>query len=366
MVVDFSKELNTVLAHYDLGHLVDWQPDRRGTCNVSFVIETEREGQRSRYFLRRYKDSTRPEEIDFEHSLIRHLLERGTCPVARVHATRAGPTYLRLDSDGGQAHFYAVFDFLPGEDRYTWVGPRCTRGELRQAGALLAEFHRAASTLIPEGRRQEPKILELLGVIERAWMEAPAKSRGTVFDRELAANLESMRRCIDRTRRRLAKAASRLPECFIHCDYHPGNLRFAGSEISGVVDFDWSKRDLRAFDVGLALWYFCVSWEGRADGRLRLPDAATFLRGYQAHLRAEAAFPPLLPAEIRALPDLISAANIYVLYWGLRDYFSKDVDPNEYLVYLRHSLAFARWFSVESNVERTRRTLAIASQSSPA
>lgn len=357
MVADASNELNAVLAHYDLGRLVDWQPDRRGTCNVSFAIETEREGRRTRYFLRRYKDSTRAEEIRFEHSLIRHLLERGTCPVARVHATRAGQTYLPLENDEGAVRFYAVFDFLPGEDRYTWVGPRCTHGEIRQAGAVLAEFHRVASSLIPEGQRQEPKILELLGVIERAWLEAPANSRGTVFDRELAANLEPMRCSIERTRARLAKAAPRLPECFIHCDYHPGNLRFQGADICGVVDFDWSKRDLRAFDVALALWYFCVSWEGRADGRLRLQEASTFLRGYQAHLRSHAGLPPLGPAEIRALPDLMSAANIYVLYWALRDYFAKDVDPNEYLVYLRHSIAFERWFVSKANQESLRAML---------
>lgn len=357
MAGDASNELNAVLAHYDLGRLVDWQPDRRGTCNVSFVIQTEREGRHTRYFLRRYKDSTRAEEIRFEHSLIRHLLERGTCPVARLHATRAGQTYLRLENDEGAVRFYAVFDFLPGEDRYTWVGPRCTRSELRQAGAVLAEFHRVANSLVPEGQRQEPKILELLGVIERAWLEAPANSKGTVFDRELAASLEPMRRSIERTRTRLAKAAPGLPECFIHCDYHPGNLRFQGADICGVVDFDWSKRDLRAFDVALALWYFCVSWKGRADGWLRVQEASTFLRGYQAHLRSHAGLPPLATEEFRALPDLISAANIYVLYWALRDYFAKEVDPNEYLVYLCHSLAFARWFSSDVNRARLRAML---------
>lgn len=357
MATDPSTELRAVLAHYDLGSLVAWQRDRRGTVNVSYVTEIERAGHRKRYFLRRYAQGIREEEIRFEHGLIQHLANHGTCPVAQVHSTRSGATYFRRVDDEGVASFYAVFDFLPGEDRYTWVGPRCSRGELRRAGALLAEFHRTASTFTPEGRRLEPKILELLAVIEDAWCAAPSKSRGTTFDREVQAHLEVVRRSIVETRAVLQQAAPALPECIIHCDYHPGNLRFEGPEISGLADFDWSKQDLRAFDVALAVWYFCVSWEGRADGRLRLAAAETFLRAYQSHLQSHPALAPLSAEEVRALPHLINAGNLYVLYWMLRDYWGKDVDPNEYLIYLRHSIAFVRWFASERNRERLRATL---------
>ncbi|MEW6569436.1 MAG: phosphotransferase [Chloroflexota bacterium] len=352
MATNPTAELNAVLAHYDLGHLVHWQLDQRGTVNVSYVVETDRAGHRSKYFLRRYKRGISGDEIRFEHALIRHLAAQGTCPVARVHPTRTGPTFLHRTSPDGEDEFYAVFDYLTGEDRYTWVGPRCTGGELQHAGALLAEFHRGASTLVPEGRRLEPKILDLLEIIERAWSEAPSRSKGTIFDRELTANFAPVQRSIAETRQVLHEAAPHLPECVIHCDYHPGNLKFEGEAITGLVDFDWSKRDLRGFDVGLALWYFCVSWEGRADGRLRLGEASAFISAYQSHLRSHAGLPPLSAEEIRALPHLINAGNIYVLYWTLRDYFGKEVDPEEYRLYLRHGIAFARWFASGANRQR--------------
>jgi hypothetical protein len=54
---------------------------------------------------------------------------------------------------------------------------------------------------------------------------------------------------------------------------------------------------------------------------------------------------------------MINAGNIYVLYWTLRDYFSRDVDPAEYLVYLKHGVAFARWFDGPRNRERLSRML---------
>ena len=51
--------------------------------------------------------------------------------------------------------------------------------------------------------------------------------------------------------------------------------------------------------------------------------------------------------ELAQLPWLMSAANLYVLNWTIEDYASKDVDPEEYLMYLQHSLNFINWFELE-------------------
>ena len=361
MFTDVTPELEKVLSHYDLGELVQQEKDQRGTVNTSFFIETLKDGERRKFFLRRYKRGVRREEILFEHALISHIARQGACPVARVHPTRQGTTFLHRPEFEGAAEgaFYAIFDFLPGEDRYTWVGPRCTPRELRNAGALLAEFHSAVSTLTPPGRRAEPKIVDLLDVIAALWADSRTRSKGTVFDACLAQDFDRVRQSIAETLAVLHEPAARfLPEVIIHSDYHPGNLKFEGEEITGLVDFDWSKVDLRAFDVGLAVWYFCASWEGAADGRLRLGEARTFLTAYQRRLQEGSDCPPLSAVEIRYLPHLINAGNIYVLYWTLRDYFGKPVDPEEYLIYLRHGVSFARWFDAPANRQKLEATLA--------
>jgi len=204
--------------------------------------------------------------------------------------------------------------------------------------------------LRPEGRRAEAKIVDLLESIGALWAEATPRSKRTAFDAFLASHHDLVRRSIAETHRDLREpSARRLPEVFIHSDYHPGNLKFEGDEITGLVDFDWSKLDLRAFDVALAIWYFCVSWEGAANGRLRLTDMRGFLCAYQQHMRSERGLPPLTSMELRYLPQLINAGNAYVIYWTLRDYFNKEVDPNEYLLYLKHSIYFARWFDRPAN-----------------
>jgi len=358
-----SVDLPRVLSQYDLGELQSQSRDRRGTVNTSFVVELLKGGRREPYFLRRYRQGIAEEEIQFEHALIGHVSQMGSCPIARVHRTRQGATYLQLaqDAPGSPTAYFALFDFLPGEDRYTWVGPRCTQGELNSAGALLARFHAGVRGFRPPGRRLESRILDLLPEIAEKWAAAPSLSKGTVFDECVEGSFVELRDCIDGTLAALdASGARNLPELIIHSDYHPGNLKFIGEEISGLVDFDWAKLDLRAFDVSLALWYFCASWEPGSDGALRLDDLQAFVSSYQRALGASHPLPPLSLEELRLLPDLIQAGNLYVFYWTERDFYGRDVDPAEYLIYLEHSLHSARWLLSPGNRRRLEAALAHA------
>ena len=341
-----TLEINNVLSHYDLGELVDYEVNERGFVNAAFAINTLLAGDCRRFFLRKYKRGVQEEELQFEHSLIDHLVTIGV-PVAQILRTRAGLSYFHLQEGPADdpGIFYTIFDYLPGEDRFTWVDPRLTGAELSASGALLARFHIASAGFTPSGRRAEPKISELLPVIAETWFASPGRSRGTAFDATLLEHFERVRENINAAQAALAELVSQSPpEIVIHCDYHPGNLKFQEQSIVGLFDFDWSKIDLRAFDVALALWYFCTAWQGAEDGHFRLEWARTFLRAYTETLAAHPAAVPLTAAEIRYLPDLINAGNLYILNWTLLDYFGKDVDPEEYLIFLKHSLNFTLWY----------------------
>jgi homoserine kinase type II len=61
-----------------------------------------------------------------------------------------------------------------------------------------------------------------------------------------------------------------MPEIPIHCDYHPGNLKFNDDKGLGIFDFDWSKIDYRLLDVALCRVYFTSLWNDKAVGRI--PD----------------------------------------------------------------------------------------------
>lgn len=346
-------ELKEVLSHYGLGELDEYEKNERGFVNTAYSICTRSGGEQKRYFLRKYKRGIAEEELIFEHSLIEHLLAAGS-PVARIHHTREGKTYLRRfeGPDDSTGVFYTIFDYLPGEDRFTWVNPILNEQQLEASAAVLAQFHVDAASFMPQGRRVEPRILELLPVIAETWTGCPAKTKGSIFDARIAQRLEQVTANIATTLAALQTPDARaLPETVVHCDYHPGNLKFTGDVVTGVFDFDWSKVDFRLFDLGLALWYFCTSWQGSEDGSLRLDAVRTFLRAYHEKVSAGPRGAALTPSEVRYLPLMINAGNLYILQWTVLDYFAKDVDPAEYLVFLDHSLNFTAWYEKPGNCQ---------------
>lgn len=341
-----EAELRDVLAEYDLGELVECEKNERGFVNTAYAICMLAGGEHKRYFLRRYKAGIGEEELIFEHALIEHLLKAGS-PVARIHHARSGKSYLHRQEGAGDTTgvFYTIFDYLDGEDPFTWVDPVLTREQLVASASVLARFHLDVGGFTPLGKRAEPRILDLLPMIADTWADCPTRSKGTIFDRRIVENQAEVSANIAATLATLGEPEVRaLPELVIHCDYHPGNLKFSGDQVTGVFDFDWSKVDFRLFDLGLALWYFCTSWRGGDDGSLRLDWTQTFLEAYHQTIGARGEGAAITPQEARYLPVMINAGNLYILHWTVLDYFAKDVDPQEYLVFLNHSLNFTRWY----------------------
>ena len=357
--IDASPELKQILSHYALGDLVGYERDARGTVNTSYAIECSAGGEIKRYFLRRYKAGIKEEELLCEHSLLNHLLEKNFTLVPRVYATREGGTYVRAGGDG--PIFYAIFDFLEGEDKYTWIDPHCDAVEIASAAATLAGYHQAVAGWTPLGLRQEPKIIDLLptlpGLIERLL----AHSRNTEFDDCLADHHSLIIRHLQRVLEALHQPQYRsLPELMIHCDYHPGNLKFANGRVVAMFDFDWSKVDARCFDLGLTLVYFFSSWAAEDNGALDLAGLALFLSSYQGALLAPGGAGGLSLLEQAALPELIAAGNLYVMNWTLLDYDRKPAEVQEYLGYLRHHIGMISWLDERRNQLRLEQAINLA------
>lgn len=53
---------------------------------------------------------------------------------------------------------------------------------------------------------------------------------------------------------------------------------FQNEEVSGVLDFDWTRVDVRIFDIAFAMVYFCAGWQGQDDGKLSLEKVSLFLQ----------------------------------------------------------------------------------------
>jgi homoserine kinase type II len=355
-----ASQLETIISNqYDLGKLVDYEQLFLGYCNISYTIIIERNGKRKKFFLRRYRQGITEEEIAFEHSLINHLKKKSFHLIAGIIPTRDGKTYVQRFEDGGNI-FYTIFEFLTGDDRYTWVDPNCSDEDLKGAAAILARYHSAVSELIPEGKKYEAKIIDLLPETAQMVDRCAQRAGKTVFDTYFLENINLIQETIQHIQRITEENEYRgLPQLMVHCDFHPGNLKFQNENITGLFDFDWSKVDVRCFDLGLAMFYFCVSWEGEQDGIVHLNKVALFLDTYQNELRGAPGVGPLSDVELKYLPYLISAGNIYVVNWTIRDFYSAEADPNEYLIYLQHHVRFMKWLENKDNWGQLKSTINI-------
>ena len=200
METNAASRLKEIISeHYEIGELIDYEQLHLGYVNISYIIETVINGKKNKYFLRRYKEGIREEEVEFEHSVINHLIKKNFDLVARVINTRDGKTYIKQFEGGGEDVFYAVFDFLSGEDKYTWVNPACSDEELKNAASVLAQFHNAAFDLDPEGKRYKPKIIDLLPIIAENVEKCAKKAGKTEFDAYLLENLSLILETIERT-----------------------------------------------------------------------------------------------------------------------------------------------------------------------
>jgi homoserine kinase type II len=346
-----SQLADVVRADYDLGEVLGVEQILGGYTNLSFAVHTRDGAGEHRFFVRKYNRSITEREIRFEHALVRHISAKGFHIAARVFPNKHGGTFVtREETQGGErvTRFFAVYEMLTGEDKYTWVKNRCTDKEYENGGRVLAEFHYLAHDFDPgDLGRQQPPIFPFLRDLRSSFAGYAAQHRdtpcGRYFEEWLPVIDEQLRKGIE-----LEPQLEGMPYIPVHCDYHPGNLKWVDEQGVGLFDFDWSKLDYRLFDVAEGIVYFCSSWEGRDSGDLLLDKTELFLRGYQEEASRFAYPGPLSEAELRALSRMIANANLYVLNWDASAYYEAgevladqtldEDDEDEYLMYLKHQV----------------------------
>ena len=340
-----SGQLAEVVASdYDLGEVLRVEQIFGGFENLSFAVITKDGQGEHRHFVRKYKYGTVEREIRYEHALVRHIRDNGFLLPARVFETEHGDTLVTREELLGTERverFFAVYEMLTGEDKYTWTVNRCSDAEYEDGARVLARFHQAAHDFDPgELFREQPPIMDYLATMPATFNGYAAGTTGTKYDQYFLARLPEILAAIDRGLT-LAPELEGLPRCPVFCDYHPGNLKWRDGHGVGLFDFDWTKLDYRVFDIAIGIVYFCTSWEDKDDGQLRIDKAEIFLKAYQDEASLTAAPGPVTERELAALPRMLAIAALYVVSWDIVAYYI-DRDPNddEYLFFLEHNVAF--------------------------
>jgi homoserine kinase type II len=349
-----SGQLAEVVASdYDLGEVLRVEQILGGYTNLSFaVVVATPEGER-KYFVRKYNRVNTEREVQFEHALVNHISGKGFHIAAQVFPSKRGGTYVsREETIAGErvSRLFAVYEMLEGEDKYTWISNRLTDKEFANGARVLARFHALAHDFDPgDLAREQPPIVDFMRRFPDIFNAYAAQSRGTAFDKFYLEKLPSILEVVSRGIA-IEDGLHGMPRVPVHCDYHPGNLKWVDEQGVGLFDFDWSKLDYRLFDVAQGVVYFCSSWEGPDDGDVRLDKAAIFVRAYQDEAARFDIPGRMGAAELALLPRMVASANLYILNWDLMAYYADaSVDVVEYLMYLSHQVHFMEYIEAHQD-----------------
>ena len=130
--------------NFDLGKLIRIKEILGGYCNKSYAVWMSANDHTHRYFLRLYNPNVIETEILFEHALLNHLKSNGFTLAAGIVPCRNKATLVQTPSPEnhrGRSAFWALFEFLEGEDKYSWTDTDLTDKEFISAAEILAHLH---------------------------------------------------------------------------------------------------------------------------------------------------------------------------------------------------------------------------------
>jgi|GEM_PF-2413767 len=285
-----TSDLAAVLRCYPLDAPVALGRHEAGIINDNWIVA---DAAGEQYLLRGYRRVRDPGRVDFQLRFQEHLLASGF-PTAAAVRTRQGEGFVTVEGTP-----WSLFRYVEGQEF-----DFSSLAQASEAGRRLAQFH--AVTAAYDG----PAVPVVTGEVDFSNMLARVSShmwRNSVLVEEHDERLrqlftgqecESELAFFSHWRGRAAAAwprerLSRLPQSWLHCDYHGRNMVFCGDEMRGLFDFDFVTRGPRTFDLGRGIFNF--GREKRGSTTLREEFCRAFLEGYESAA-------PLSDEECKALP----------------------------------------------------------------
>lgn len=358
--------------HYDLGVVESVYQIFGGYINMTFGVYVVKEGKRTTWLFRKYKQGKNLDSLCYEHRLLIHARTHGFSFGASPITTRAGKTYheeMLLTDQGEEPYYFAIFNYIGGSRKYDWI-PNWAEKDLQEntlvsAARCMAEFHSSTFDFDPEGLHGDnimdsedslandliaryPKTLKSYrSVYQDAGLDNPYieyfDATWTEYDAVCKANTIPQ------------EDYKEMVCCPCHCDFHPGNFKYyEDGTISGSFDYDMAKYDSRLFEIGLAIHYCFASWKLATDGVILLDRVERFIRCYNAEVAHIGILPPLNETEKKYLYETIVQGTVYVYGWcSSAVVYDPSLDPFEYLYYSQHFVRCLKWLQEHEQEIRT-------------
>jgi Ser/Thr protein kinase RdoA (MazF antagonist) len=292
------QKINEMLRDFGIGS-GGWTEIVGGTANKNYKIKAKH----GVYVLRQRNRKYSSEEwARLEEEYLLHLAKRNIPAPLPVPLPQAeGRSWLQVDET-----VYQLYTYIDGES----YDPRNER-HLEETGAFLGRLHRAVGDFVPTAKKTLPRY-DNPGNIVHA-VQSILNNPNYTVTAEQKRILGVILRAAERIQSELPDPAyHQLHKCWIHGDFHPGNVKFNQDRICGIFDFDWISVQPRMRDIADGIAYFAATRETMIDSsdifsltqtcsfdpdRIRL-----FMKGYR-----ETCGRPLDGKEIAAIPLLIQA-----------------------------------------------------------
>ncbi|WP_271300489.1 homoserine kinase [Sphingomonas sp. CV7422] len=296
-----AEALSAFLRRYDgVGALVSAKGIAEGVENSNYLVDTDR----ARFILTLYEKRVDAGDLPFFLDLLDHLAARGL-PVPPAIRDRDGVAVQQLE--GRPA---CLIRFLAGVSV-----TRPTPAQAATAGAALGALHCAAADFSGT-RANSLGIADWRPLLERCGGDLDGIAPG------LYARVDGALAAVE------ADWPHDLPTSVIHADLFPDNVLMLGDSVTGLIDFYFACRDLRAYDVAV----MHGSWAFDPRGVPLDGVGAALLAGYAAEHG-------LSDAERAALPVLARGAALRFLLTRAWDWLNTPADA---LVTRKDPLAYLR------------------------
>jgi len=289
---DFSVDS----ALFDKYHIIIYEikPLEKRGHNYHFKLQTN-SGKKC---LKKYKGTRKKNNIVFEHSLIRYLIERGFEKIAKPVLTKNKKSFTKVNDN-----YYFISDWV--ENIYDY-NTQINNEMITDAASTLARLHKLLEDFNPQIEKEQSSDPCLMSA--DIWMlkyEAFFERIEFFIKQELAGfskkNMEDLKYIREQTEL-VNKAFNTYnyeeikkysPLKYVHGDYRPGNLAFRDNKVHRILDFDDLHREIRLYDVCFTSTFF---------GGVEVFGGIKDLRKVRLFLQAYNEKYPLTNEELNLLP----------------------------------------------------------------
>jgi homoserine kinase type II len=280
-----TNECQSLLAQYDLGNLIDFEPILAGVTNSIYRLTTD-----SGAFVLTLFEELAADELPFYLDLTRYCSERGVlCPTAIA------------DKQGEWIHHIQdkpciVVPFFAGETLEDVTPLHCA-----QVGKALGELHLAAQhfpdlSLAPRGLDWCYDILQSLPV---QVPEAERELLRTAYYDVLEVPWDE------------------LPQGIIHADLFRDNVLFQDDKLNGLLDFYYAGVGVYAVDLAICVNDWC------------LQDDFTYDEArYDALIESYQEARSLTPMELDHWPQCLERAALRFYASRLNDFYQQTASQH--------------------------------------